>query len=205
MVGCVELADAEAPTLDALEAADDWLKNAETEIRDARFEPIAERSQEIWTVLRQQSSVDLARIKLEGKGNKRRVELNVSVDGRGGVAVSVMSQGELNALALSLFLPWMMLAESPFRFLIIDDPVQAMDAHKVAGLARVLESVAKTRQVVILTHDARLLEAIRRLKVAATVFGVQRRADSEMDVKELHNAVDLHLKDAGSSKTTTKR
>ena len=188
--------EAEAATLDALETANDWLKNAEKQIRDARFEPIADRSQEIWTILRQQSSVDLARIKLEGTGNKRRVELNVSVDGRDGVAVSVMSQGELNALALSLFLPRMMRAESPFRFLIIDDPVQAMDAHKVDGLARVLETVAKTRQVIVLTHDARLLEAIRRLKIAATVLGVQRRADSEIDVKELLNAVDLHLKDA---------
>jgi hypothetical protein len=50
--------------------------------------------------------------------------------------MSVMSQGELNALALSLFLPRMMLAQSPFRFLVIDDPVQAMDANKVDGLDR---------------------------------------------------------------------
>ena len=53
--------------------------------------------------------------------------------------MGVMSQGELNALALSLFFPRMMLAESPFRFLVIDDPVQAMDPLKVDGLARVLQ------------------------------------------------------------------
>jgi len=127
---------------------------------------------------------------------KRHVALNVTIDGREGVAVSVMSQGEVNALALSLFLPRMTLAESPFRFLVVDDPVQAMDSHKVDGLARVLEKVAKTRQVIVLSHDARLLEAIRRLQIDATVLEVQRRRDSAVDLSPALNPVERYLKDA---------
>ena len=72
-----------------------------------------------------------------------------------------MSQGEVNALALSIFLPRATLAASPFRFLVIDDPVQAMDPAKVDGLASVLDEVSRTRQVIVFTHDDRLTEAVR--------------------------------------------
>jgi hypothetical protein len=186
----------EAAALSALESAEDWLKEADDALRDAGFAPIAARAQSYWSTLRQQSNVDVAAIKLGGKGTKQHVRLNVSVDGREGVALSVMSQGELNALALSLFLPRMMLAESPFRFLIIDDPVQAMDSHKVDGLARVLAEVAQTRQVIVLTHDTRLLEATRRLTIDATVLEVERRAESVVGLHVVLDAVERHLKDA---------
>lgn len=73
---------------------------------------------------------------------QRRLELSVSFDGSDSSALGVMSQGELHALALSLFLPRATLPESPFRFLVIDDPVQSMDPARVDGLAKVLELVA---------------------------------------------------------------
>jgi DNA-binding PucR family transcriptional regulator len=71
-----------------------------------------------------------------------------------------MSQGELHSLALSLFFPRATLDESPFRFVVIDDPVQSMDPSKVDGLARVLERAGKQRQVIVFTHDDRLPEAL---------------------------------------------
>ena len=70
---------------------------------------------------------------------QRSVSLDVTVDGVPGAALGVMSQGELTALALSLFMPRATLPESPFRFMVIDDPVQSMDPARVDGLARVLE------------------------------------------------------------------
>ena len=60
----------------------------------------------------------------------------MTVDGVPGAALGVMSQGELHSLALSLFLPRATLSESPFRFVVIDDPVQSMDPARVDGLAR---------------------------------------------------------------------
>jgi wobble nucleotide-excising tRNase len=95
----------------------------------------------------------------------------------------VLSQGELHALALSLFLPRATVAESPFRFLVIDDPVQAMDATTVAGLARVLAETAVTRQVVVFTHDDRLVEVVQRLGLPATVLEVCRGDRSRVDVR----------------------
>ena len=146
-----------------VKAADDWVKNVADEMLASRFRPVAEQAQHYWELMRQRSSVSLQEIALRGKGNRRSLGLAVTVDGEQGAALSVMSQGELNAFSLSLFLARATLPESPFRFLVIDDPVQAMDPDKVDGLAHVLEEVALKRQVVVFTHDARLPDAIRHL------------------------------------------
>src|SRR5688572_18807629 len=98
-----------------------------------------------------------------------------------------MSQGELHAIALSLFLPRATLPESPFRFIVIDDPVQSMDPSRVDGLARVLERAAKGAQVIVFTHDDRLPESVRRLGIDARVIEVTRREGS---VIELRTALD---------------
>ncbi|MDQ4145717.1 MAG: AAA family ATPase, partial [Actinomycetota bacterium] len=93
-----------------------------------------------------------------------------------------MSQGELHALALSLFLPRATLEDSAFRFVLLDDPVQSMDPARVDGLARVLEEAAIDRQVVVFTHDDRLAESVRRLGVPARVLEVTRAPGSAVEV-----------------------
>ena len=100
------------------------------------------------------------------------------------------------ALGLSLFLPRMEQPGSPFRFVVVDDPVQAMDLDKVDGLARVLASVAKTRQVVVFTHDNRLPEAVERLRIDARVVEVHRRARSEVEVCEAGQTSERFFADA---------
>jgi len=140
--------------------------------------------------------VELARPELEGTGNRRRVKLDVTVDSMGGAALGVMSQGELHALALSLFLPRAMLPESPFRFIVIDDPVQSMDPARVDGLARVLEEVGRKRQLVVFTHDTRLSEAVRRLGIDARILEVTRQPGSVVTVVEALDPVDRYISDA---------
>ncbi|MBX3271681.1 MAG: hypothetical protein KF729_15550, partial [Sandaracinaceae bacterium] len=179
-----------------LKAAEAWLTDAELALRDEGFAPIAAQVERAWEALGQTSHVALERVALAGRATRRHVELAVTVDGHAGAGVAVMSQGELNALALSLFLPRMTLPQSPFRFLVIDDPVQAMDPMKVDGLARVLEEAARTRQVVVLTHDERLHQAVRRMRIEATVLSVARRAGSVVEVQETRGPVDGYLADA---------
>lgn len=179
-----------------LKKAEGWMKGVEETLRDQRFAPIQKRAVELWEMMRQSSSVSLDTLALAGSATRRRVELEVSVDDQKCVALSVMSQGELNALALSLFLPRMEQPGSPFRFVVVDDPVQAMDLDKVDGLARVLASVAKTRQVVVFTHDARLPEAVERLRLPARVVGVHRRARSEVEAREDTQTSSRHFDDA---------
>ncbi|HEX9188571.1 MAG TPA: AAA family ATPase [Vicinamibacteria bacterium] len=185
-----------AGDLKRLKAAESWLKKAAAGIRDDRFAPIAEKAAGIWEHLRQQSHVELGRIQLTGEGTRRRVALDVTVDGVPGAALGVMSQGELHSLALSLFVPRATLPESPFRFVVIDDPVQSMDPARVDGLARVLESASVDRQVVVFTHDDRLPEAVRRLDIAAEIIEVTRRDASVVELRRALDPVGRYLEDA---------
>jgi recombinational DNA repair ATPase RecF len=179
-----------------LKAAETWLKRTAAGIRDDRFAPIAEKAARIWQHLRQQSHVELGKIQLTGEGTRRRVALDVTVDGVEGAALGVMSQGELHSLALSLFVPRATLPESPFRFIVIDDPVQSMDPARVDGLARVLESASADRQVVVFTHDDRLPEAVRRLDIPAEILEVTRRDASVVEVRRALDPVGRYLEDA---------
>jgi recombinational DNA repair ATPase RecF len=185
-----------AGDLKRLKSAESWLKKAAAGIRDDRFAPIAGKAARIWEHLRQQSHVELGRIQLTGEGTRRRVALDVTVDGFEGAALGVMSQGELHSLALSLFVPRATLPESPFRFMVIDDPVQSMDPARVDGLARVLESAAVDRQVVVFTHDDRLPEAVRRLDIAAEIIEVTRRDASVVELRRALDPVGRYLEDA---------
>ena len=179
-----------------LKEAERWLRDAHDEIRDDRFRPIAGAVQENWTELRQDSNVSLGDLRLRGAAAQRRLSLDVKVDGEDGSALGVMSQGELNCLALSLFLPRASMPESPFRFVVIDDPVQAMDPAKVAGLATVLSRAAKERQVIVLTHDTRLADAMRALDIAATVIEVVRREQSVVELRRIQDPVQRYIDDA---------
>jgi predicted ATPase len=179
-----------------LKKAIDWLRTTGREVRNARLAPFAETSAQVWEMLRQESNVELGPISLEGAGPQRKVALNVTIDGVGGAALSVMSQGELHALGLALFLPRATATQSPFGFLVIDDPVQSMDPAKVDGLARVLSHVARTRQVVVFTHDDRLAAALRQLQLPATVWAVTRRERSVVALKKTDDPVARYLDDA---------
>lgn len=187
---------AEAEMLPRLKAAERWLKDTMSTLRDDRFEPIAAETIGLWNLLRQHSNVELGSVALEGSGPRRRVALEVTVDGVEGAALGVMSQGELHALALSLFLPRATLPESPFRFLVIDDPIQSMDPARVDGLARVLAEVAADRQVIVFTHDTRLPDAVRRLKIDAQVVEVTRRPESIVETQKIDGPIIRLLGDA---------
>ncbi len=114
-----------------------------------------------------------------------------------------MSQGELSALAVSVFLPRASLPASPFGFMVIDDPVQSMDPAKVDGLARVLAHAAEQRQVIVFTHDERLPEAVRRLDIDARIMRVLRRAASKIEVVASPPPSDRYVGEAFAFAKTT--
>lgn len=173
-----------------------WLRPIIDELRDERLRPFAQRSQEVWQQLCEHSSVTLGSVTLAGTPGRGKVVLDVSVDDMSAPAYSVMSQGELHSLALSLFLPRATHAASPFGFLVIDDPVQSMDPEKVEGLARVLDACAQDRQVIVFTHDTRLQQAVAHLGIKATVLRVSRQTDSVVGVETLTDPVEQALAEA---------
>ena len=179
-----------------VKAAETWVRGFIEDLRDERFAPIATQVKGIWSQLRQASNVSLDSLSLAGSRTRRRVNLEVSVDGSSAPPLAVMSQGELNALALSLFVPRATLADSPFGFIVIDDPVQAMDPARVDGLASVLADVATTRQVVVFTHDDRLADAVRTLRIEARIIEVRRGDRSEVKPVPGSDPVTRYLDDA---------
>ena len=182
--------------LDLVKQALAWIKPAIAELRTAQLAPFANQSQHIWEQLRQESNVELAGMKLDGTTTRRRVAFPATVDGTATSAMAVMSQGELQALGLAVFLPRATAAASPFRFLIIDDPVQSMDPSKVDGLAQVLAELAQDRQVVVFSHDDRLPEAVRRLEIDAVIWEVTRRQNSEVEIRKNLDPAERYLSDA---------
>lgn len=178
-----------------LAAAEKALGSATETIRQNRFEPVSQQAIALWQDLRLQSNVQLEAISLAGSGTRRRVDLRVTVDDVPGAALGVVSQGEVNCLALSLFFPRVMLEPSPFGFVVIDDPVQAMDPARVDGLARVLSRIAETKQLVVFTHDDRLPESLRRLQLPHKVLQVTRKPGSVVEVTESLNPIAQYFND----------
>lgn len=195
-LGVAEAAEAARVRLPHARKARSWLRPIIDELRNERLRPFALRSQEVWQRLCEHSSVSLGSVTLAGTPGRGRVVLDVSVDDMSAPAYSVMSQGELHSLALSLFLPRATHADSPFGFLVIDDPVQSMDPEKVEGLARVLDACARDRQVIVFTHDTRLTQAVDHLGIRATVLHVTRGTDSVVGVKTANDPVEQALEEA---------
>jgi recombinational DNA repair ATPase RecF len=174
----------------------EWLRRASATLRDRRLAPIVERTRDIWARLRQESDVDLGTVSLTGAGNRRRVDVTGSIGDHQLGAMSVMSQGELHALALALFIPRATAEASPFRFLILDDPIQAMDPAKIEGFLGELEELAKDRQVIVFSHDDRLPTAIRNASIPAELLSVRRSAGSVVTVTTNTTAAARYVDDA---------
>lgn len=185
------------PVIDRLATAEKWLKENDTRLKNERIAPISEKAKHAWSLLRQESNVDLGDLRLEGQANRRRVAITATIDGSdAGNALPVMSQGELHALALALFLPRASLDDSPFRFVVLDDPVQAMDPAKVDGLITLLSEIAQTRQVVVFSHDDRLPAALRRTNTPSRIYEVVRGPQSNVSISTAEDPTTRYLGDA---------
>jgi ABC-type lipoprotein export system ATPase subunit len=194
-LGLADAAVAAKPVIAQVKKARAWLKDTHAELRDTKMQAIADTAQQIWGYLSQESNVSLGAVNLTGSDaySGRGVQLNVTVDDLDASALGVVSQGELFSLALSLFLPRAMAKESPFDFIVIDDPVQSMDPRKVEGLARLLDMIAKTHQVVVFTHDTRLPDALRFHRINATIVEVGRHRQSSVTVRTADDPVKHEL------------
>lgn len=189
-------ANATAGDLKAHEDARTWLRNHLDQLRASRLAPLAAQARQIWSDLRQESNVDLGTVELDGAGNHRHVDLAATVDGEEVGALAVMSQGELHALALALFIPRAAAESSPFRFMVLDDPIQAMDPSKIDGLISVLARYAEDRQVVVFSHDDRLPDALRRSAIPCRILEITRDEGSRVSIANSLDPAERYLSDA---------
>ena len=80
--------------------------------------------------------------------------------GKGGNPRAMLSAGNLNTAALTLFLALHLSAKSRLPWLIIDDPVQSMDEVHISQFAALLRTLAKQhdRQIVLAVHEKPLFD-----------------------------------------------
>jgi recombinational DNA repair ATPase RecF len=163
---------------------DRWLRTARTDI----FEPIGEQVKRLWTVLNPDADLKLTDISLRG-GTQRQMGVSLGLADGGVVLPSgrnssaLLSTGQRNALSLATYLPRATQPQSPFGFLVLDDPIHAFDTWRVRYLADYLVRLSKRFQVVVFTHDDRLWQALRALNARPTHIRMDRRADRRPQVK----------------------
>lgn len=80
--------------------------------------------------------------------------------GKGGNPRAMLSSGNLNTAALTLFLSLHLSVKDRLPWLIIDDPVQSMDEVHIAQFAALLRTISKQmkRQVIIAVHERSLFD-----------------------------------------------
>jgi exonuclease SbcC len=80
--------------------------------------------------------------------------------GKGGNPRAMLSAGNLNTAALTLFLALHLSVKAKLPWLVIDDPVQSMDEVHIAQFAALLRTLAKRmhRQVIIAVHERSLFD-----------------------------------------------
>ncbi|MDB5620428.1 AAA family ATPase [Tardiphaga sp.] len=83
--------------------------------------------------------------------------------GTGGTPGAMLSAGNLNTAALTLFTALHLTVPPQLPWLILDDPVQSMDDVHIAHFAALLRTLSKEhgRQVMIAVHDRQLFEYLR--------------------------------------------
>ncbi|HRF12938.1 MAG: chromosome segregation protein [Candidatus Accumulibacter phosphatis] len=89
-----------------------------------------------------------------------KLETHYRDGGKGGNPRAMLSAGNLNTAALTLFLALHLSVKPQLPWLIIDDPVQSMDEVHISQFAALLRTLSKQhgRQVIIAVHEKPLFD-----------------------------------------------
>jgi hypothetical protein len=99
----------------------------------------------------------------KGKLKARRIQIRGTSYGKDLVsAVSCLSESKLNALGLCVSIATSLKGNSPFEFLIIDDPIQSWDdEHETQFIEVIRKLVKRGKQVILLSHNRRWMDQVR--------------------------------------------
>jgi DNA repair exonuclease SbcCD ATPase subunit len=150
----------------------DAIKTAVAEVaRDEAESRLAAAGKTIDEYFRQLSrNPAVQELKLAITADKRTRRNNYEItDQQGKDLAPVLSQGDLNALALSIFLGLAATARETgtFGFLILDDPSQSLGTDHKKQLAKVLDQVTRHKKVIVATMDAEFHEHLQGIVTKA--------------------------------------
>lgn len=105
---------------------------------------------------------DMERTK-KGELKARRVQIKAKSYGKELVsAVSSLSESKLNALGLCVSIASNLKGDSPFDFLIIDDPIQSWDAeHEIQFIEVIRRLVERGKQIILMSHNQKWIDMVR--------------------------------------------
>lgn len=138
-------------------------KDAKEFLNNKQKERLASKSDDIehwYGLMNTKSGVEFSRMRIKSE----TARLFVRSFGKEINAASSLSQCQANTMGLSIHFIRALGPESPFRFIVIDDPIQSMDdGHTESFKINVVKELMDERgvQVVILTHSKMLVEGLR--------------------------------------------
>lgn len=129
---------------------------------EAAVERIGQRTAQYYQRLVASNTYDDVRIEYTSS-RSGGVEFTLRYDGRHVVRPPqrIMSESQLNALGLALFLAQQKLDEQVWRTLVLDDVVNSFDSNHRQGLARLLDEEFADWQVIMVTHDRMFVRLAR--------------------------------------------
>jgi len=86
-------------------------------------------------------------------GIRRQAKLKANAYGKVVNPVTFFSEAHTNSLALSIYFPQRVDRNTTWEVVVLDDPVQSMDANHSQALIEILVETAKVKQVIVLTHS----------------------------------------------------
>ena len=115
----------------------------------------------------------ISKIAFTLKVDSRGLNSYVFEDQNGKDLTPILSQGDMNAMALSIFLGMAGSKETnqPFGFIILDDPSQSLGSEHKEKLAEVLNEVLDERMVILSSMDKELQDfALSKITKAKTKY-----------------------------------
>lgn len=100
----------------------------------------------------------------------RQAALEASSFGQAVNPVTSFSEAEGNCLGLSVYFSQRVDRNPQWDMILLDDPVQSMDAGHEQGLVQLLARVSRGRQVIVMTHDRRFAESVEAQFAAVATF-----------------------------------
>jgi DNA repair exonuclease SbcCD ATPase subunit len=142
------------------------LREAELDVVDLQLQAINPLIQRIYS--RIDPNPVFRNVSLVSKFVNRQGHLNALIEDTATKASSehpdqILSSSQLNAFALSLFVAFNLgLPVLPLSAILLDDPLQSLDAVNLLGVADLLRRIKPIRQIIVSTHDPRAAELLAR-------------------------------------------
>ncbi|MBB5154198.1 hypothetical protein [Saccharopolyspora phatthalungensis] len=181
---CRQLADFRSDQGDVANSAGSWraalarLTDVYEQVRDDRVRSLEAEIEAVLRDFLDGTGFTGLQVSITGAlGDPERAELSLRF-GHRVLSAGALSAGQFNALMLSVLLGSN--AAGPFRFLVLDDPVHALDETRIQVLCRHLTRLAEQdRQVVVFTHSERLISELADTIPTATKMALARDGNDQ--------------------------